>query len=65
MANVEAGILVKLRPHRYFHDKITKASHQGPHGRKPGDGAFRISQERWSRDQSLRVDERLFEAVPE
>ncbi len=63
--NIDAGVLVRCRPFRYYCDHATKATHYGPIGSRSDSGSFRVSRVVYAQDAARAVDDRLFEAIPE
>ncbi len=71
LSNIESGVLVQLRPGRYWRDSVTGQSYSGRNHYpekskkyKPGSPPFRISKELWERDCNKgREIDRLFEKV--
>ncbi|KKK77921.1 hypothetical protein LCGC14_2848740 [marine sediment metagenome] len=69
LVSAGAGVLVTVRPYRYFTDAASGLTHSGSIGQpgsrdfKVGDDAFRVSTARWARDKSLPDADRLFEEV--
>ena len=54
MSNVEAGVLVRMRPRKYWRDVSLGVVFDA------SSAPFKISKRRWQRDESLKDSDRLF-----
>lgn len=68
--NIEAGVLVRCRPGKYYYDRRTRTHHHGMRQRRRGSeeidsGTFRISEAEFKADQQKEDFERMFQEAEE